>query len=89
MLASPLILLVRLYQWVLRPVIGANCRYFPSCSDYAVEALMKHGAMRGSWLAGRRILRCNPWMAGGIDPVPCCDRPAHAQTGVLRRRMRL
>jgi putative membrane protein insertion efficiency factor len=71
MLASPLILLVRLYQWVLRPVIGANCRYFPSCSDYAVEALMKHGAMRGSWLAGRRILRCNPWMAGGIDPVPC------------------
>lgn len=61
------------YQWTIRPVIGANCRFTPSCSDYALEALATHGAVRGSWLAGRRILRCNPWHPGGHDPVPPCD----------------
>jgi putative membrane protein insertion efficiency factor len=64
---------VRVYQWTVRPVIGANCRFFPSCSDYAIEALHAHGALRGSGLAARRILRCNPWNAGGYDPVPECD----------------
>ena len=67
--------LVRAYQWTLRPVIGANCRFLPSCSDYAVEALRGHGALRGSGLAARRILRCNPWHEGGYDPVPACDLP--------------
>ncbi len=61
---------VRAYQWTLRPLIGANCRFHPSCSDYAVEALRTYGAGRGALLAGRRILRCNPWHPGGFDPVP-------------------
>ena len=61
---------VRVYQWTIRPVIGANCRFWPSCSDYAIEALRTHGAVRGSGLAARRILRCNPWHEGGYDPVP-------------------
>lgn len=58
------------YQWTLRPVIGANCRYLPSCSDYAREALAEHGATHGSWLAIRRICRCHPWGGFGFDPVP-------------------
>ena len=61
---------VRAYQWTLRPVIGANCRFWPSCSDYAIEAFRTHGALRGSGLAAHRILRCNPWCDGGYDPVP-------------------
>ncbi|MDE2583661.1 MAG: membrane protein insertion efficiency factor YidD [Rhodospirillales bacterium] len=61
---------VRVYQWTLRPVLGGNCRFAPSCSDYAVEALRRHGAVRGSGLAAWRILRCNPWCQGGYDPVP-------------------
>ena len=64
---------VRVYQWTVRPVIGANCRFFPSCSDYAIDAFRAHGALRGSGLAARRILRCNPWHEGGYDPVPTCD----------------
>ena len=61
---------VRAYQWTIRPVIGANCRFWPSCSDYAIEAFRTHGALRGSGLAARRILRCNPWCDSGYDPVP-------------------
>ncbi len=61
---------VRGYQWTIRPLIGANCRFHPGCSDYAVEALRTHGALRGSALAARRVLRCNPWNEGGYDPVP-------------------
>lgn len=63
-------LLVRLYQWTLRPFIGAHCRFEPSCSHYALEALDQHGAARGSLLAVCRVLRCNPWTPGGYDPVP-------------------
>ena len=61
---------VRGYQWTVRPLIGANCRFHPGCSDYAAEALRAHGALRGSALAARRVLRCNPWNEGGFDPVP-------------------
>jgi putative membrane protein insertion efficiency factor len=61
---------VRAYQLALRPVLGNNCRFWPSCSDYALQAVRLHGAGRGSVLAARRILRCNPWNPGGVDPVP-------------------
>jgi putative membrane protein insertion efficiency factor len=61
---------VRAYELTIRPVIGANCRFYPSCSAYAREALLCHGATRGSLLAVRRIARCHPWHPGGYDPVP-------------------
>ncbi len=61
---------VRGYQLLLRPVLGANCRFEPSCSHYAIEALHTHGALAGLALSTRRILRCNPWHEGGIDNVP-------------------
>jgi putative membrane protein insertion efficiency factor len=61
---------IRTYQLTLRPVIGCNCRYYPHCSEYGMEAIATHGALRGAWLAGRRILRCTPWHVGGYDPVP-------------------
>jgi putative membrane protein insertion efficiency factor len=65
-----LLLLIRGYQYALRPMLGANCRFYPSCSDYAREALERHGALRGTWLALRRIARCHPYHSGGFDPVP-------------------
>ncbi len=79
--AECLVLLVRLYQWTLRPFIGAHCRYEPSCSHYAVEALRRHGPVRGAGLAAARVLRCTPWHAGGFDPVPGCTcRALHPAT---------
>ena len=65
-----LILLVRGYQVTFSPLLPASCRYYPSCSAYAIEALQRHGALRGTWLAVRRIARCHPFRAGGYDPVP-------------------
>jgi putative membrane protein insertion efficiency factor len=65
-----LILAVRAYQLFLGPLLPAACRYQPSCSMYAIEALEKHGPWRGSWLAAKRIGRCHPFRAGGYDPVP-------------------
>jgi putative membrane protein insertion efficiency factor len=65
-----LLLLLRAYQYALRPLLGNNCRFYPSCSDYAREAIEKHGAGRGLYLAARRILRCHPYHPGGFDPVP-------------------
>jgi len=65
-----LVALVRAYQLTLGPIMPPSCRYYPSCSAYAIEALNKHGAVRGTWLAIRRIVRCNPFRPGGFDPVP-------------------
>lgn len=65
------------YQWTLRPFLGSHCRFHPSCSHFAREALATHGAIRGTSLAAGRILRCNPWNPGGDDPVP--PRPSRVK----------
>ncbi|MCC6197821.1 MAG: membrane protein insertion efficiency factor YidD [Burkholderiales bacterium] len=65
-----LLLLLRAYQYLLRPMLGSNCRFYPSCSDYAREAVERHGALRGVWLTIRRVGRCHPYHPGGFDPVP-------------------
>ena len=70
LLAWPLLLLVWLYRLLISPWLGNNCRFQPSCSQYALEALREHGAFRGTWLAARRIGRCQPWGGSGYDPVP-------------------
>jgi putative membrane protein insertion efficiency factor len=67
--------LIRLYQLVLSPALPPRCRYLPTCSDYALEALLSHGVPRGLWLALRRIARCHPWSGSGYDPVPQAARP--------------
>lgn len=61
---------IRAYQWTVAPVLGMNCRFAPSCSEYACEAVGRHGALAGSYLGARRILRCHPWGGSGFDPVP-------------------
>lgn len=65
-----LLALIRAYQYLFRPLLGSNCRFAPSCSDYAREAVATHGALKGAWLAVRRVLRCHPYHPGGYDPVP-------------------
>ena len=70
MLSRLLVMLVRGYQLAVSPLLPAACRYTPSCSQYAVEALERHGALRGTWLVMRRLGRCHPFHAGGHDPVP-------------------
>lgn len=70
MLGLVMIALVRLYQLVISPLLGPRCRFWPSCSSYTMEAIQVHGPLRGGWLAARRIVRCHPGSAGGIDPVP-------------------
>jgi len=70
LIARLLIALVRLYQLLLSPLLAPSCRYLPTCSSYAIEALRLHGAAKGSWLALRRVLRCHPWGGQGLDPVP-------------------
>ena len=62
--------LIRVYQVALSPLLGPNCRYYPTCSQYAIEAIETHGSLRGAWLAIKRISRCHPWHEGGFDPVP-------------------
>lgn len=74
LLAWPLLALVWLYRMLISPWLGANCRFEPTCSEYAMQALREHGAFRGSWLAAKRIGRCHPWGGRGYDPVPRGDR---------------
>jgi putative membrane protein insertion efficiency factor len=65
-----LLLLLRGYKYTISPMLGQNCRFYPSCSEYAVEAIREHGAAKGSLLAGKRLCKCHPWHPGGIDLVP-------------------
>jgi uncharacterized protein len=64
------VFLIKAYQTILSPFVGQHCRFYPSCSAYAVEAVEKHGALRGLWLSMKRLSRCHPWHEGGVDPVP-------------------
>lgn len=68
--ALPLVWAIRAYRLLLSPLLGRNCRFHPSCSEYALEALQRHGAVKGLWLALRRLSSCHPWHPGGFDPVP-------------------
>jgi putative membrane protein insertion efficiency factor len=69
-LIYPFVLLIKIYQVGISPLLGSQCRFTPTCSQYAKEALQKHGIFKGSWLAIKRIAKCNPWGGHGHDPVP-------------------
>ena len=74
-----LLLLLRGYQLGISPLLGQNCRFYPSCSDYAAQAIGLHGPARGSLLAARRLCKCHPWHPGGLDPVPApAKSPGHS-----------
>lgn len=82
MIARALVLCLRGYKRFISPLLGPRCRFVPSCSEYAMQAIGTHGAARGSWLAARRLARCHPLHPGGYDPVPdasppppCCKDP--------------
>ena len=85
LLATPVIWLIRVYQRVISPMRPPTCRFYPSCSAYAVTALERYGVLRGSWMAARRLGRCHPWTPGGVDHVPLRDpvtgRPIPGTTG--------
>ena len=63
------ILLIKLYQWTIKPMLGDVCRFYPSCSHYGLQALQKHGFFKGIWLTAKRLLKCHPWHPGGHDPI--------------------
>jgi putative membrane protein insertion efficiency factor len=84
--ALPFLALLWLYRKFVSPALPPACRYYPSCSQYAEEAVRLHGPLRGSWLAARRLLRCHPWAPGGFDPVPGGSSP-EADTGRLGQRI--
>ncbi len=65
-----LIVMIRAYQFALRPLLAGGCRFAPTCSEYTAEAIERHGPVRGGWLGLKRVLRCHPWSRGGVDPVP-------------------
>lgn len=70
MLKRALLGLIRIYQYLLSPWVGGSCRFWPTCSEYAREAIEQHGALKGSWMTGTRLARCHPYGRGGVDPVP-------------------
>ena len=81
--ALVLVFAIRAYQRVISPWTASSCRYYPSCSSYAAQALATHGVLRGGWLAARRLGRCHPWTAGGVDHVPPARSPLAKPTSPL------
>ena len=71
--------LIRGYQLAISPLLGPRCRFYPSCSHYAIEAIETHGSLHGVWLTVKRSSRCHPWHEGGFDPVPACLNHSHDQ----------
>lgn len=83
MLSRLFLALIQIYQWCVSPFLGVRCRFYPSCSAYAAEAIQQHGALRGLWLALCRLARCHPLHPGGFDPVPgCACHPTDSQSKV-------
>ncbi len=82
--ATLLVVLVRGYQLLVSPLLGPSCRFYPSCSAYGLESLRVHGALRGTWLTIRRVLRCHPWNPGGVDEVPPAKAPRGSRPGPPR-----
>lgn len=76
----PMVVLIWAYRATLGPIVGGQCRYHPSCSQYGLDALREHGAIRGTWLTVRRLARCHPFVKGGYDPVPPAERRAGGAT---------
>jgi putative membrane protein insertion efficiency factor len=68
--SMPFILLIKLYQWILSPLLGPKCRFTPTCSNYGLKALRKYGPIKGLWLTAKRLSKCHPWGGNGYDPVP-------------------
>ncbi|HQR72646.1 MAG TPA: membrane protein insertion efficiency factor YidD [Burkholderiaceae bacterium] len=92
LLSTLLLRLIEAYRYLLSPWVGNSCRYWPTCSEYAQEAIEQHGAARGTYLAARRLARCHPYGRGGVDPVPavfswrcrCAEPPATGAAGMAR-----
>ncbi len=82
MIAKSVVFLVKLYQYLVSPLLGNNCRFHPSCSEYTVEALQKHGCLYGFLLSIKRICKCQPFHSGGLDPVPdkCLNKSSRQNT---------
>lgn len=79
--ARALVAPIRLYQRLISPLLGARCRFHPSCSEYAAQSILRHGPVRGLYLSARRVLRCHPWNPGGVDQVPQTFSWRHSRLG--------
>ncbi len=77
-----ILFLINCYRYAISPLLGSHCRFYPSCSRYAYDAIAMHGIVKGSYLALRRLLRCHPWSTGGIDPVPECGHSKHRHSSL-------
>ncbi len=78
---------IRLYQWGISPILGQNCRFYPTCSQYVYEALAQHGLIAGLWLGCKRILHCQPWSSGGYDPVPLSQGRCNRKNNIMQKKI--